>query len=76
MGTKGTKYKNEFNKENYSRVYLYLPKAEKEALSVYCKEKNIPVAEFVKNLIYDKVGDIICKKDSVNKEKNNHKKGE
>lgn len=62
MGTKYTDYKNAYNKENYSRITLYFPKAEKESLSAYCKEKKIPVSEFVKSLVYKEVGDVICQK--------------
>ncbi len=59
MGTKATDLKNQYNKDNYSRIALYFPKAEKQAISSYCKENNIPQAEFIKDLIYNKIGDYI-----------------
>lgn len=61
MGTEYTKYKNLYNKDNYSRITLYFPKNEKEAIDEYCKANSVAVAEFIKSLVYDKIGDIIKK---------------
>lgn len=61
MGTEYTKYKNLYNKDNYSRITLYFPKNEKEAIDEYCKANSVAVAEFIKGLVYDKIGDIIKK---------------
>lgn len=59
MGNEFTNYKKSYNKDNYSRITLYFPKNDKIAIDEYCKENNIAVAEFIKGLVYDKIGNII-----------------
>ena len=59
MGKKSTAYKNQYNKDNYSRIELSFPKVDKEAIANYCKKNNVPQAEFIKDLIYNKIGDYI-----------------
>ena len=34
MGKKSTDYKNQYNKENYSRIEVYFPKKDKEAIHI------------------------------------------
>lgn len=57
MGTKNTEYKNSYNKDNYSRIALYFPKDFKESISDYCNAADVPMAEFIKDLVYEKIGD-------------------
>ena len=59
MGTKNTNYKKSYNKDNYSRITVYLLKKEKEAVDEYCKINKITVAEFIKKLVYNEIGDFI-----------------
>ncbi len=57
MGTKNTEYKNSYNKDNYSRIALYFPKDFKDSISDYCNAADVPMAEFIKDLVYEKIGD-------------------
>ena len=57
MGTKNTDYKNSYNKDNYSRIALYFPKDFKDNISDYCNAADVPMAEFIKKLVYDEIGD-------------------
>lgn len=57
MGTKSTDYKNNYNKDNYSRIALYFPKDFKDNISDLCNASDVPMAEFIKNLVYEKIGD-------------------
>lgn len=59
METKNTNYKKSYNKDNYSRITVYLLKKEKEAVDEYCKINKITVAEFIKKLVYNEIGDFI-----------------
>lgn len=57
MGTKNTDYKNNYNKENYSRIALYFPKDFKDNITDFCNASDVPMAEFIKNLVYEQIGD-------------------
>ena len=59
MGKKSTEYKHQYNKENYSRIEVYFPKKDKEAIAEYCKKHNYSQGEFIKDLVYNKIGDYI-----------------
>ena len=44
-------YQNQYNKENYDRVTVMLPKGQKELLRTYAKEKNMSLNAFISELI-------------------------
>jgi hypothetical protein len=45
------KYNNDFNKENYDRVSLMLPKGKKERIQEYVKQTGESVNGFINRLI-------------------------
>ncbi|MDD6992054.1 MAG: DUF6290 family protein [Oscillospiraceae bacterium] len=59
MSKKSTEYRSQYNKKNYSRIEVYFPKKDKEAIAEYCKKHHYSQAEFIKDLVYNKIGDYI-----------------
>ena len=48
-------YANEYQKENYERVVVLLPKAKGKALKEYCKSKGIKTSAFINQCIDEKL---------------------
>ncbi len=44
-------YQNQYNKENYDRVTVMLPKGQKEQLRNHAKEKGLSLNAFISELI-------------------------
>lgn len=44
-------YKNQFNKDNYDRINLVLPKGQKSILKDFCSQMDISINEYIKLLI-------------------------
>ncbi len=42
MGNKSTDYKRQFNAEKYDRIYLTVPKGQKEMLKEFAKNQIVP----------------------------------
>lgn len=53
MQTTSTEYRREYNKENYKRVQVYIPKEEYEQIEKYLKTINpkIKISGYIKELI-------------------------
>ncbi len=51
MGTKTTKYKNEFINKAYDRVNLTLPKGMKEDVKKYAESKGLSLNGYINKLI-------------------------
>lgn len=48
-----TKYKNNYNKNNYDRINLVLPKGEKAKLKEECENMDMSINEYIKLLIQE-----------------------
>ena len=46
-----TKYKNEFNKNNYDSLRIVVPKGVKPKLQAYCKLQGISLNKLINNYI-------------------------
>ena len=46
-------YKNQFNKDNYDRINLVLPKGQKSILKDFCSKMDISLNEYIKLLIQE-----------------------
>ncbi len=46
-----TEYKNQYNKEHYERIGIYLPKGYREKIKTAAKELNMSVNEYIFTLI-------------------------
>ena len=44
-------YKNQFNKDNYDRINLVIPKGQKSILKYFCEKMDISINEYIKLLI-------------------------
>lgn len=44
-------YKNQFNKDNYDRINLVVPKGQKAVLREFCEKMDISINEYIKLLI-------------------------
>lgn len=51
MGTKTTKYKNEFINKSYDRVNLTMPKGMKEDVKKYAESKGLSLNGYINKLI-------------------------
>ncbi len=49
------KYQNEFNKRNYDRIAVMLPKGKKDELKALCKKLGCSMNEFVNSAIDEKL---------------------
>ena len=47
-----TKYKNDFNKQNYDRINLMIPKGKKDELKELAKEAGISVNEYINRVLF------------------------
>ena len=50
-----TDYKRKFNEENYDRLYVTVPKGQKEALTNHAKTKNESLNSFVNRAVVEAV---------------------
>lgn len=48
-------YNNEYQKENYERVTILMPKEKGKAFKSFCKERKISTSEFVNQCIDEKL---------------------
>lgn len=48
-----SKYKNEYQKENYDRVWLLMPKGQKDQIRNICNEAGISMNEYLYMLVCD-----------------------
>lgn len=48
-----TKYKNEYNRNNYDRINLVVPKGQKDILKKQCDDMGMSINEYIKLLIQD-----------------------
>jgi len=46
-----TNYKNQFQKENYDRITLVVPKGKKETIKEYAESKNESVNGYINRII-------------------------
>jgi hypothetical protein len=56
IGKTSTEVKARWNAENYSRLVLYLPKADAEAYKAKCEEQGKAMSEIPKEAIYNFLG--------------------
>lgn len=49
------KYQNEFNKRNYDRITIMVPKGKKDELKGFCKERGCSMNEFIISAIKEKL---------------------
>lgn len=54
--TTSTEVKNRWNKENYSRIVLYLPKEDAARYAARCEADGKPMSDVPKAAIYDYLG--------------------
>lgn len=47
-----TKYKNDFQKENYDRLIINVPKGQKQVIQAFAKSQGKSLNGFVTKLIY------------------------
>jgi NAD(P)H-flavin reductase len=47
------KYQNEYNKENYDRVYILFPKGMKEKIKERAKSQGKSLSSYVKDVVYN-----------------------
>ena len=50
-----SKYKAQYNKENYDRVDFFLPKGQKEVIKKICKEMDVSLSEYIRLLIQEDI---------------------
>jgi hypothetical protein len=46
-----TAYKNQYLEDNYDRIYLTVPKGQKEVIAKRAKQKNLSITKYINNLI-------------------------
>lgn len=51
MNKKNIIYKNDFNRNNYDRVGLMLPKGQKDKIKAYAESKGMSMNEYIRQLI-------------------------
>lgn len=51
------KYQNDFNKQNYDRISVLVPKGEKETIRQKAQAEGLSVNRFIYNAIRDKLDD-------------------
>lgn len=51
------KYQNDFNKQNYDRISVLVPKGEKETIKQKAQAEGLSVNRFIYNAIRDKLDD-------------------
>ncbi len=49
------KYQNDFNKRNYDRIAIMVPKGKKEEIKALCKEMGCSMNEFIISAIKEKI---------------------
>lgn len=48
-------YINAYQKENYERITILMPKEKGQALKEYCKSKNLKMSSFIQQCIDEKL---------------------
>lgn len=56
MGTSETRAKNKYNKTNYDRIAIFVPKGDRDLIKSAAKKRGISTNEYVTRLIYRDLG--------------------
>lgn len=56
MGTAETRAKNKFNKKNYDRLAVFVPKGDRELIKAVAKSKGYSMNEFILKAVYRELG--------------------
>jgi hypothetical protein len=56
MGTAETRAKNKFNKKNYDRLAVFVPKGDREIIKAAAKSRGLSTNEYIIRLIYRELG--------------------
>ena len=61
MGTAETRAKNKFNKKNYDRLAVFVPKGDREIIKAAAKSRGLSTNEYIIRLIYRELGKYIIR---------------
>ena len=56
MGTSETRAKNKYNKTNYDRIAIFVPKGDRDLIKSAAQKLGISTNEYVTRLIYRELG--------------------
>lgn len=56
MARTSAKVRNEWNKRNYDRIGITVPKGMKEEVSAYVRKRGIPFNQLINILLRDEIG--------------------